>query len=62
MRVISKRNKNKVWWKPCEHCGYETNFGTIPVPKNNNKYCWRCGRVIYRDYDKQKEIEKYENN
>lgn len=55
---MSRRKKEIIlyWYKPCEHCGYKTNLAASP--KNGIKYCWQCGRTIYRDYDKGKVIRK----
>lgn len=38
-----------VWYKPCEHCGYDTGKAN----KEDIKNCWSCGRRIYRDYSKR---------
>jgi len=49
------KNKNNrtlgdydVWYEPCERCGYDTAKSSIP--KDSNKYCWRCGEPIDRDF------------
>ena len=40
-----------VWYKPCEHCGADTGRSTSP--KEGNKRCWKCGRMIKRDYSER---------
>ena len=35
-----------IWYKPCEHCGYDTGKSSV---KSLNR-CWKCGRQIVRDY------------
>ena len=34
------------WFKPCENCGYDT----AKAGKTSEAKCWKCGRVIQRDY------------
>jgi len=49
------KNKNNrtlgdydVWYQTCKRCGYDTAKSSIP--KDSNKYCWRCGEPIDRDF------------
>jgi len=35
-----------IWYEPCKHCGYDTGKSRkLEYPR-----CWRCGRLISRDY------------
>lgn len=35
-----------IWYEPCEHCGYDT----AKSRKLEDPRCWKCGRLIKRDY------------
>ncbi len=43
---MAKLGDFDVWYKVCDHCGYDTAKST----KRSEPRCWRCGRKIYRDY------------
>lgn len=38
-----------VWYKPCDHCGYDT----AKSRKLDDPRCWKCGRPIQRDYSER---------
>lgn len=39
-----------IWYKPCDHCGYDTGKSASNPPV---KYCWKCGRRVRRDFSER---------
>ena len=37
-----------IWYKPCEHCGYDTAKSEVKRDR-----CWKCGRGIERDFSER---------
>jgi NAD-dependent SIR2 family protein deacetylase len=49
------KDKRTVYYKTCEHCGYKTGKSRyLDDPR-----CWKCGRVIHRDYMRKPNIEEF---
>ena len=44
-----------IWFKACNHCGYDTAKAT----KKTSHRCWKCGRGILRDFsDRALKVKK----
>ena len=46
MMATHKLSDYDRWFKVCRNCGYDT----AKTSEKSKHYCWKCGRIIQRDY------------